>query len=326
MIYPPLPDDITDRIARARRLAWWTLCLLGINVVLLYLVMGNSQAMKAAWLEDLLSMIAPALFLGSTWIERREPSRKYPFGMHRAGSLALFLAACALLAIGLLLIYESARALATTEYPTIGSVSLLGREVWMGWLMIAVLAYAAVPPLVLGRLKRPLAQELHDKVLYTDAVTNKADWHTGLAGIAGIVGVAFGLWWADAVAAGLIALSITKDGVKNVRLGVAELLDGAPREIDSADVERTAHRLQEELERRYPGSYVRMRETGRYLRAVVGTGDPIEEGHGRDLIGDRGWRLIEVSRSLRADGVSPEAAPRVGSPGPAAERQDDREG
>ncbi len=36
-------------------------------------------------------------------------------------------------------------------------------------------------------MKKSLARDLNDKVLYTDADMNAADWQTGLAGIAGVV-------------------------------------------------------------------------------------------------------------------------------------------
>jgi hypothetical protein len=49
-------------------------------------------------------------------------------------------------------------------------------------------------------MKLPLAQELHQKALQTDANMNKGDWLAGLAGVVGITGVAFGYWWADAEA------------------------------------------------------------------------------------------------------------------------------
>ena len=93
--------------------------------------------------------------------------------------------------------------------------------------MIAALAYSVVIPIVLGRLKLPVAKRLCDKVLHTDALMQKADWMTGIAGIGGVLGIALGLWWADALAAGFISLSILKDGLTSMRTASAELLDGA---------------------------------------------------------------------------------------------------
>jgi hypothetical protein len=43
--------------------------------------------------------------------------------------------------------------------------------VWLGWLMIAALAWSAIPSVVLGRAKLPLAAE----VLYADAKMNRAN-------------------------------------------------------------------------------------------------------------------------------------------------------
>ena len=81
-------------------------------------------------------------------------------------------------------------------------------------------------------MKQPIARRLEDEVLDTDAMMQKADWMTGLAGMAGIIGVGFGLWWTDAAAAALISISILKDGVTSLRVATAELTDGAPRRLE----------------------------------------------------------------------------------------------
>ena len=52
-----LPAELQDVLRRARRLEWVSLAYLATAITLLYLVMGSSQAMKAAWLEDLLADI-----------------------------------------------------------------------------------------------------------------------------------------------------------------------------------------------------------------------------------------------------------------------------
>ena len=80
----------------------------------------------------------------------------------------------------------------------------------------------AIPPVILGRLKKPVVAKIADKVLYTDASMYAADWQTGLAGILGIPGVGSGFWREDAVAAGFISLSILTDGLSSVRTSVIE--------------------------------------------------------------------------------------------------------
>ena len=69
---------------------------------------------------------------------------------------------------------------------------------------------------------------------------NKADWLTAAAAIVGVVGIGFGLWWLDAVAAALISLDITKDGVSNLRRAVVDLMDQTPTTIDEDDADRCA--------------------------------------------------------------------------------------
>src|SRR3546814_16898713 len=84
--------------------------------------------------------------------------------------------------------------------------------------MIPALIFSAVPAMILGHLKLPLAKALYDKALYTDAKTNKADWLTELAAIAGIVAIGYGYWWADAVAAIIISFEIVHDGYVHLRV------------------------------------------------------------------------------------------------------------
>src|SRR5690625_7232234 len=78
--------------------------------------------------------------------------------------------------------------LLAAEHPPVCLIEVGGVVMWSGWLMIAALAYTAVPPVLLGRAKLPLAKELHDRVLYADADMNKADWMTAAGGIVGKIG------------------------------------------------------------------------------------------------------------------------------------------
>lgn len=295
---PNLPSDVQEAMRKAGRLAWISLGFQLSIVTVLALVMGGSQALRTAWIEDMLSLLPPVAFLIAMKLERKPATRRFPFGFQRANSLAFLIAATALTAMGALMVYESAITLAKGEHPTIGSVRWFGQEVWLGWPMMAALAYSVIPPVILGRMKLPLARKIADKVLHTDALMNKADWQTGLAAILGIGGVALGLWWADAVAAGFIALSILRDGVNAMRVAIVELTDGAPRKLDSAEVDPLVDQITERLRRQHGDVAVQVRETGRYMRAVVGPPDTphLPEEHARALVGDdEGWRLIEVA-------------------------------
>lgn len=294
-----VPEALVPVMARARRLEYWSIAWTLSVILVMGAAMGSSQTMKTAWIEDCLSLVPPIVFLVSAHLEHRPPSALFPNGFARAPGVAFALAAAALAALGAILLFDSARSLIAREHATVASTTILGREIWLGWLMVAAQAYSIVVPIVLGRLKLPLARALADKTLHTDAMTQKANWMTGVAGIGGVIGIGLGYWWADAVAAGLIALDILNDGRRALAAAAAELVDGAPRALDGARVADDAIALHAALDARFPGAEVRLRETGRVIGAqIVGalpdeaTLDPAEYWPGDPA---RSWRLDHVS-------------------------------
>lgn len=231
-----LPPEQSRALRRAVRLAWGTIGFLVVGVTLVYLVMGSSQAMKAAWTEDLLSFIPPVSFLVAVRFARRRPTPAHPYGYHRSVGIGHLVAATALLAMGTFLVVDSGSGLLKAEHPPVGVVHLGGHVIWAGWPMVAAMVLTGVPPVLLGRAKLPLARTLHDRVLYADADMNKADWMTALGTIVGVLGIGAGLWWADAAAALFIAGSILRDGVTNLRVAAAALMDARATTVDGTEV------------------------------------------------------------------------------------------
>lgn len=228
----PLPDAQRAALARARRLCWWTLLLLSAVSVMMYAVMGGSQAMKTALIEDVLSLLPPLAFLVACRFQHPPVDDDYINGRARAFDINFLISAVALTGFGVGLVWDGLHTLLTASHPVIGSVAIGGRVVWMGWLMMAALALSALPPVLLGHAKLKLARELSLKPLHTDADTNKADWMTALAGIVGIAGIGFGWWWADASAALFIAGSVLKDGIANLRNAIRDLHDARPERLE----------------------------------------------------------------------------------------------
>ncbi len=231
------PADKEKALRRARRLEYATIFFLATIVVAMYFTLGGSQAMRTAWYEDLLGFVPSLAFLGARHFEKRPPDERFPFGYFKAVSIAYLVAATALMLLALYMIYDSGMALLHQEHPTLGLMHLFGYDFWIGWAMIAALLYSIVPPVVLGRMKAPVAKELHDPVLMADAAMQQADWMTAAAAIAGIIGVGFGLWWADSVAAILIALDVLNDGRKHIVRAVADLADHAPTKLTSSSAD-----------------------------------------------------------------------------------------
>ena len=141
----------------------------------LYATMGTSQAMRTSFFEDVVSVVPSLAFLVGTAVARRAPEPDYPYGTHRATSIAYLTASLALCAMGVFLLAEAAVKALSDEKTTIGGFALFGHVVWGGWPMLAAVAYSAVPSVLLGRAKLRLAPEIHDKVLFADADMMKAD-------------------------------------------------------------------------------------------------------------------------------------------------------
>jgi cation diffusion facilitator family transporter len=262
-----LPPDKKEKLERAKRLEWVTILFLLTIIAAMSLTMGASQTMKAMWTEDVLSLIPPIAFLVGTRFFDKPPDDQFPYGYRRAVMIAFLSGAVALLGFGIYIFIDSVIKLVEAEPPTIGTVELFGQRIWLGWLMIAALIYSVIPPFVLGRMKLPLARELHEKALHTDANINKGDWLSGVAGVLGILGIAYGYWWADAVAAGLISLEIIRDGVGDLRNSVAQLMNKRPSDVESREKDPAADKVQQELERLdwVLKARVRLREDGDVL-------------------------------------------------------------
>lgn len=263
----PFPPNKRPDLQRAQRLAWWTIAYLLSAIGFMSAVFTSSQAMKTVWLEDILSLAPPILFLLGARYARRPPDRDYPFGYYRIVSTAYLGASVALLGMGGYLAIDAVMKLVSAEHPSIGGVELFGSVVWLGWLMLPPLLWSAIPAVFLGRAKLPLAESLHDKVLLADAEMNQADWMTAIAGMAGILGIAFGYWWADAAAGAIISLDIVKDGVTHVRAAAQDLVNRRPQRLIDLETDPLPDRLTEQLKALdwVEDAVLRLREDGNFF-------------------------------------------------------------
>lgn len=306
MRYPSgheLPPEQEEANRKAIRLEWISLIYWLSAIVLLYFTLGQSQAMKAAWVEDILALFPPIAFLVASRFRHRPPSGRFPWGYHRAITVAYVVSTVALFALGAYIAVDSVDKLLRGTHPPIGMVEILDMQIWLGWLMLAALAYSGIPPVIIGRLKQPLAEALHDKVLFADAKMNRADWLTACAAAIGVIGIGLGLWWADSVAALVIAADILHDGQRYLRESVSDLMDEWPRTYDEAKPHPAAERIKEEIAALawVAEAAVRMRETGHTISGdvwivPVGSDEGLTERLERltaDLR-DLDWRIHDV--------------------------------
>ena len=266
-----LPPAQQQALRDAERLCWWTLLWMSLVSALMFLVMGGSQAMKTALVEDLLSLVPPIAFLVASRFRRKGVDEEYITGRERAFDINFLISSVALAGVGLALVYDGLHTLLTATRPVVGTVEVAGHVVWQGWLMMAVLLASAVPPVILGRRKLALSKKLSLKPLHTDADMGKADWMTAAAGIVGVAGIGFGLWWADAVAALVIAGSILHDGATNLRGAVRDLHDARPQKLERDEPDPLPDRLCAEIAALpwMDGCAVRLHEEGLHLSGII---------------------------------------------------------
>lgn len=229
-----LPPAQARAVRRAVKWEIFTIVYTSITIAVIALVVGESQAMRTAWIEDMLSLIPQFAFLTALIFVRRRPTRKHPYGLHRAMGVGHLVAGVALLAVGLNLAVEAVTGLIAAEHATIGTVQLFGQTIWLGWLMVGVMVVVIIGPVFFyGPAKSKLAPVLHNKLLYADADMAKADWQTTVASVVGVLGIGVGAWWLDGAAALFISLGIIWDGFRNTKTAVVDLMDQRARTYDS---------------------------------------------------------------------------------------------
>lgn len=290
----PLPADVEADLRRAERLCWLSIVLLSGVAALMFAAMGDSQAMKTAWIEDMLSLVPPIAFLVAARAARKPPDAEYVNGRWRAFDINFLIAAVALTGVGIGLVYDGLHTLLKAEHTTIGAVDVFGLRLWHGWLMVGALLVSALPPVLLGRAKLKLARRLQLKPLHTDADMNKADWMTALAGVGGVVGMGFGLWWADAVAALVIAGSVLKDGAGNLVHAMRDLQDGRAETLERGDPDPLSAKVRRAVAALdwVQACDVRLHEEGMRISGVVAV-TPVDERNLRA-------RLREAEDTARA--------------------------
>jgi cation diffusion facilitator family transporter len=95
------------------------------------------------------------------------------------------------------------------------------------WAFI-VMAASVVIDFFRARALTRVARATHSQALEADALHFSSDLWSSLAVIGGLIGVSFGFWWADSVAALLVALLVCVAGWRLGRRTVETLTDTAP--------------------------------------------------------------------------------------------------
>jgi cation diffusion facilitator family transporter len=296
------PPDVQRAFQRARRVEWLNVILTVLSVALIGSVLGSSQSMKSAWVEDATSLIPPICALLALRFERLRANRHHPFGYYGANVGAFALASGAILLVGLLLLWDSGAKLIAREHVSIETVTLLGRDVWLGWLMLVALVVTGAWPIVVSRFQREAARAIFDRPIFADALMNKAQWLSSGSALVGVLLAGFGVWWGDALAGVVISLDIVHDGYTHLRQAASDIMDRAPALFEKERLDPLVGRMTSAA-REVDGvadCEVLARENGRFLFAhllvhPLGNSLPIVvASRVREAVNNLSWRVIYV--------------------------------
>jgi cation diffusion facilitator family transporter len=298
-----LPSHLKPKLKKAKRLCWITIAFLGISVALMIMLSSNSQLLKTAWVENLLSMLPSVSFLIGAHFHARKPDHHFPYGKHRSFSISFLTASVALLSIGLFILIDSVMSLVEMHRPNLGIIVLFGMPVWKGWILIAILFVTGVISHFIGQAKMPLAKALHNKNLYTDADTQSADKRTAITGIIGMLLVGYGIWWADAVVAIIISTTVVKEGAGNTKNAVLDLMDRHPMKVGRHKEDELVEKITDRVRSKpwISEARVRAREEGQVYFAevfIIPKNGDVSARNCESLaeeIRDMHWRLHDIS-------------------------------
>lgn len=300
-----LPPEVEEKLHRAKRVELVSLMFMISCVVVIWLTLGQSQAMKAIWVEDLLAVIPPAAYLISARVRWREPNERFPYGYQHSVTIGFLTTAIVLVALGFIIFIDSAMKLLEKSHPVIGVVGIFGRQIWLGWLMLPALVYTICCEYGVSLFKGKLAEDLHDTTLAADARMNRADWLAGASGIIGVLGITFGIWWLDSAAALVISAEVIRDGIDNLKGAVADIMDEVPESAgqdESAD-DQWAAKLRAKVKSLgwVRDADVRLREEGNLFTGEVyviprSTDDVTKRwSEVNDLARELDWRFYDLS-------------------------------
>lgn len=245
-------DDAGERRQANRAVAVSAigLALTGLLELAIALVSG-SVALLGDALHNLSDVSTSALVFVGFRASRKLPTERYPYGYERAEDLA---------GIGVALVIWASAAVAGFESVT--KLLRHGGTAHLGW-GIAAAAVGIAGNQLVARYKLAVGRRIRSATMVADAKHSWLDALSSAGAMLGLIGVALGWGWADAVAGIVVTAFICHVGWEVTADIAHRLLDGVDPEI-IATAETAAAAI--------PGvmhAHARARWTGRTLRVEV---------------------------------------------------------
>lgn len=264
-----LTDDAAERRQANRAIAVSAigLALTGL-VELAIALLSGSVALLGDALHNLSDVSTSVLVFVGFRASRKVPTERYPYGYERAEDLA---------GIGVALVIWGSAAVAAFE--SVNKLLRHGGTGYVGWGIAAAVVGIAGNQLV-ARYKLLVGKRIRSATMVADAKHSWLDALSSAGAMLGLIGVALGWAWADAVAGIVVTGFICHVGWEVTSDIAHRLLDGVDPEIIT-----TA----ESVAAAVPGvthAHARARWTGRTLRVEVeGFLDPATPLAAADRIG-----------------------------------------
>jgi cation diffusion facilitator family transporter len=245
-------DDAVERRQANRAIAVSAIGLAVTGLVELAIaLLSGSVALLGDALHNLSDVSTSALVFVGFRASRRLPTERYPYGYERAEDLA---------GIGVALVIWGSALVAGFE--SVDKLLRHGGTTHVGW-GIAAAAVGIAGNQLVARYKRAVGRRIRSATMVADAKHSWLDALSSAGAMLGLIGVALGWVWADAIAGIVVTGFICHVGWEVTADIAHRLLDGVDPEIVTT-AETTASAV--------PGvqhAHARARWTGRTLRVEV---------------------------------------------------------
>jgi cation diffusion facilitator family transporter len=247
-----LLDEAGDRRQANRAVGWGGLGLAATGLIELAIaLLSGSVALLGDALHNLSDVSTSLLVFIGFRASRKTPTDRYPYGFERAEDLS---------GIGIAIVIWLSAALAGAQ--SVDKLVRHGSTHYVGW-GIAGAAVGILGNQLVARFKLRIGKQINSATLIADAKHSWLDALSSTGALLGLVGVACGLRWADAVAGLVVTGFICHVGWEVTSDVVHRLLDGVDPQIVL-----TAEKVAAQI----PGvahAHARARWTGRTLRLEV---------------------------------------------------------
>lgn len=225
----------TTRYDEGKKVLWIAILVnlvLGIAKVLVGFF-ARSSAVLADGIHTFSDIASSIGLLVGFFIAKKPADEEHRYGHERAESIAAFLLALMVVAVGLNIGYSAIRNLLAGELTVPGILA-----VWVTVVSIVVKEWQYHYTIRAGR-------RLGSSALKADAWHHRSDALSSLGALIGVLGSRFGWIWMDAAAGVVVAAIVVKTGIEILKSGVNELMDVSLPERELAA-----------LRERVAGSYV----------------------------------------------------------------------